>query len=42
MAAIEERAEVSLDDVGNVDSTMQQAIDQMEQAGENYFGKTLS
>lgn len=39
MAAIDENAEVSLDDVGNLDSSdMKQAVEQVEQSGENYFG----
>ncbi|XP_067950997.1 coiled-coil domain-containing protein 81-like [Watersipora subatra] len=39
MAAIDENAEISLDDVGNIDSpSMQQAIEQVEKSGENYFG----
>lgn len=41
MAAIDENAEISLDDVGNLDNAdMKQAVEQMETAGENYFGES--
>ena len=40
MAAIDENMEVSLDDVGNVDNPdLKNAIEQIEKAGENIFGR---
>jgi len=43
MEIIDENAEVSLDQVGNIDDPeMLKAIEKMEKDGENYFGESQS